>query len=64
MTPTFAVDMTGKFLPAQVIYEGKKHRCPPNFESLKCLNVTYSANQWSNTNPLKFSTPVFINGVK
>ena len=39
--------MTGKFLPVQVIYEGRTYRCLPNLEFPKCFNVTYSANHWS-----------------
>ena len=49
ITTTFAVTMTDKFLPVQVIYEGKTHRCLSNFEFSKFFNVTYSVNYWSNT---------------
>ena len=41
--------MTGKFLQVQIIYEGKRDKCLPNFEFPNCYNITYSANHWSNT---------------
>ena len=44
ITETFSVTMIGKFLSVQVSYEGKTHRCLPNFESPKYFNVTYCTN--------------------
>ena len=49
ITVTFAVIITSKFLPVQVIYEGKTHICLPNFDFSKCFNVPYSANHCLNT---------------
>ena len=49
ITATFTVSMTGKFLPIQLIYEGKTKRCLPKFKFPGNFNVTYSDNHWSNT---------------
>ena len=49
ITATFTVSMTGKFLPIQLIYEGKTPRCLPRFDFPADFNVTFSDNQWSNT---------------
>ena len=45
---TFTVSMTGKFLPVQLIYEGKTPRCLPRFDFLADFNVTFSDNHWPN----------------
>ena len=49
VTGTFAVSMTGNFLPVQVIYQGKTKRCLPKYTYPKSFDVTYSVNHWSNT---------------
>lgn len=49
ITGTFTVSMTGKFLPIQLIYEGKTRRCLPKYDFPPDFNVTFSANHWSNT---------------
>ena len=49
ITATFAISMTGSFLPIQLIYEGKNRTCLPNYDFPKGFNVTYSPNHWSNT---------------
>ena len=49
ITATFTVSMTGKFLPTQLIYEGKTPRCLPRFDFPADFNVTFSDNHWSNT---------------
>ena len=41
--------MAGKFLPSQLIYEGKTRRCLPKFDFPADFNVTFSDNYWSNT---------------
>ena len=43
ITGTFAVSMTGDFLPMQLIYEGKTPRCLP-----KDVDVVFTPNHWSN----------------
>ena len=48
ITATFAVSMTGKCLPIQLIYEGKTPRCLPRFDFVADFNVTFSDNHWSN----------------
>ena len=48
-TGTFAVSMTGDFLPMQLIYEGKTPRClPKDVEFSKEFDVTFTSNHWSN----------------
>ena len=49
ITATFVISMTGKFLPIQLIYEGKTKRCLPKFDFPTGFNVTFSSNHWSNT---------------
>ena len=44
-----SVSMTGKFLPIQLIYEGKTPRCLPRFDFSADFNVTISDNHWLNT---------------
>ena len=49
ITGTFAVSMTGDFLPMQLIYEGKTPRClPKDVEFPKEFDVTFTPNHWSN----------------
>ena len=40
--------MTGEFLPPQLIYQGTTQQCIPKVEFPDDLNVTFSANHWSN----------------
>ena len=49
ITATFAVSMTGKFLPIQLIYERKTSTCLPRFDFQADFNVTFSENHWVNT---------------
>ena len=44
---SFTVSMTGKFLPIQLIYEGKAPRCLPRFHFPADFNVTFSDNHLS-----------------
>ena len=44
-----SVRMSGKFLPIQLIYEGKTPRCLPRFDFPADFNVTISDNHWLNT---------------
>ena len=46
---TFSVSMTGKFLPIQLIYEGKTPKCLPRFDFPADFNVFFPDNHWSNT---------------
>ena len=49
ITGTFAVSMTGDFLPMQLIYEGKTPRClPKDVEFPKEFDVTFTPSHWSN----------------
>ena len=43
----------GDFLPPKMIYEGKTPRCLPNHDFPEKLDVTYSANYWSNETTMK-----------
>ena len=49
ITATFAISMSGEFLPIQVIYEGKSKRCLPKYTFPASFDVTFSENHWSNT---------------
>ena len=49
ITATFTFSITGKFLPIQLIYEGKAPRRVPRFDFPADFNVTFSDNHWSNT---------------
>ena len=49
ITATFAVSITGDFLPLQLIYEGRTPRwLPKDFEFPKEFDVTFIPNHWSN----------------
>ena len=49
ITGTFAISMSGSFLPMQVMYEGKTQRClPQGIEFPEGFDVTFTPNQWSN----------------
>ena len=48
ITGTFAISMTGGFLPIQLIYQGKPDRCHPNFAFPEEFHVTHTPNHWSN----------------
>ena len=49
ITSPFAISMPGEFLPIQVIYEGKTTRFYLSTLFLRTSDVTFSENQWSNT---------------
>ena len=44
ITATFAISLSGEFLPLQVIYEGKTKRCLPKYQFRKEFDVTFSEN--------------------
>ena len=46
ITGTFTVTRSGKFLPIQLIYQGKTSRCHPKFEFPSKFNITHSENHW------------------
>ena len=48
ITGTFSVTASGKFLPIQLIYQGKTDRCHPKFKFPKEFHVTHTENHWSN----------------
>jgi len=50
ITGTFAVTMSGSFLPIQLIYQGKTPRCQPKFDFPKEFHVTQTANHWADEN--------------
>ena len=47
ITGTFAISMTGGFLPIQLIYQGKTDCCHPNFAFLEEFHITHTPNHWS-----------------
>ena len=49
ITATFAVSLTGKFLPIQLIYKGKTKRSLPKFKFPSTFSLSYTENHWSNT---------------
>ena len=48
ITATFAVSVSGDFLPMQLIYAGDTKRCLPKFPFPRSFHVTYTKNHWSN----------------
>ena len=53
LTAVFAGSMSGEFLPAQLIYQGKTSRCLPRYDFPSDWHVTFSANHWSNEDTMK-----------
>ena len=49
ITGTFAITLTGKFLPMQLIYKGKTKRSLPKFKFPNSFSVTFTENHWLNT---------------
>ena len=49
VTATFAVSLTGKFLPIKLIYEGKTKRSLPKLKFPSTFSLSFSENHWSNT---------------
>ena len=49
ITATFAISMSGEFLPIQVFYEGKTKRCLLKYTFPASFDATFSENHWSNT---------------
>ena len=50
ITAVFAGTMSGIFLPIQLIYQGKTHKCLPSIEFPANWHVTFTKNHWSNEN--------------
>ena len=48
ITGTFCVNISGEFLPVQLIYSGITDRCYPKVKFLSWFHITHSSNQWSN----------------
>ena len=48
ITGTFSITFSCKFLPIQIIYQGKTDRCHPKFKFPPEFNITHSENHWSN----------------
>ena len=48
ITGTFCVNMTGEFLPIQLIYAGTTPRCHPTIKFPNSFHITHSSNHWSN----------------
>ena len=49
ITATFAVSLTGKFLPVQLIYKGKTKHSLPKFKFPSTISLSYTENHWLNT---------------
>ena len=48
ITATFAVSLTEKFLPIQLIYKEKTKRSLPKFKFPSTFSLSYTENHWSN----------------
>ena len=48
ITAIFTVSMTGKFLPTQLVSEGKTCKCLPKSDFPGDFNITFSDSNWSN----------------
>ena len=44
----FAASLSEEFLPSQVLYQGKTHRCHPSYAFLEDYDVWHSPNHWAN----------------
>lgn len=65
ITGTFSVTASGKFLPIQLIYQGKTDRCHPKFRFPKEFQVTHTENHWSNeTKAIELVNRILIPYVK
>ena len=61
ITATFAISMSGEFLPIQVIYEGKTKRCLPKYTFPASFDATFSQNHLPHTEKfLSFLTRPFF----
>ena len=49
ITATFAVSLTGRFLPIQLIYKGKTKHYLPKFKFSSTFSLSYTENHLSNT---------------
>ena len=52
ITATFAISLTGEFLPIQLIYTGKTKRSLPKYSFPSSFSATFTLNHWSNTEKL------------
>lgn len=48
ITAVFGGNITGEFLPPQLIYQGTTTRCLPSIKFPAEWHVTFNANHWSN----------------
>ena len=48
ITGTFAITLSGRFLPIQLIYQGKTDRCHPTYNFPKEFHITHTPNHWAN----------------
>ena len=53
ITAVFVASLTGVFLPPQLIYKGKTHRCLPTVSFPDDCHITHSDNHWSNESTMK-----------
>ena len=48
ITAVFGCNMSGDFLPPQLIYQGKTKRCLPHFQFPHDWDITFTQNHWAN----------------
>ena len=48
VTSTLAVTLTGKFLPFQILYQGKTDRCHPSYAFPSDFDIFHTSNHWAN----------------
>lgn len=48
ITATFAITLSGQFLPIQILYSGKTPRCHPHFTFPPEFDVWHSSSHWAN----------------
>ena len=48
ITGTFAITLSGKFLPMQLIYQGTTDRCHPKYKFPDDFHITHTSNHWAN----------------
>ena len=50
ITAVFGGTLCGKFLPIQLVYQGKTSRCMSSIDFPKSWHITYTPNHWCNEN--------------
>ena len=53
ITGVYACNMTGDFLPIQLVYQGKTSKCLPSFQFPSDWHITFTPNHWCNESTME-----------